>query len=159
MLEKGKEVVFDLANAQNLFLLVVVVVLGVGICAFIVNRCGIKMPKIRRRRKNKRQLAEARKSGAGLLRTNAILKVQAKKQKKQPKESGKKSGRRVGGKRVGGRPSETARAPEPPADEESVALNQEPMVEANVRFSETYEQPAGLGSYSDVPEAGAGEFI
>lgn len=158
LLERAEEVAFDLASAKNLFLLVVIIVFVVGICAFIVNRLGIKMPRLRRRRKTKRQMEEARKP-AGLLRTN--LKMKRKSQaKKQPKDSGKKGGRRVGGKRVGGRPSQ--RAPEPPVEEEyyeeSQELNQEPMVEQNVRFSD-YEQPAGLGSYSDGPDAGAGEII
>ncbi|CAJ1934336.1 unnamed protein product [Cylindrotheca closterium] len=154
LLEKGKEVVFDLASAKNLFLLVVICVFAIGICAFLVNRCGIKMPKIRRRRKTKKQLAEARKA-PGLLRTNLKLRSEAKKQAKE--SSGKKSGRRVGGKRVGGRPSASAPA-EPQVDEESEALNQEPMVEQNVRFSD-YGKSAGLTSYSDGPEAAEGEII
>jgi len=162
LLERGKEMAFDLANAQNLFLLVVAVMFGIGICAFIGNRLGLKMPKIRRRKKKSQQ---ARKSGAGLLRTNSKRKSQAK-PKKQPRvsTSGKKAGRRVGGKRVGGRPSQSA--PQPHVDEESEALNQqepmeypmEPMVEQNVRFS-NYDQPAGLTPYSDGPDAGQGEII
>jgi len=150
-MQQGKEMAINFASGKNLFLMVVIGVAVMGCCAFTANKLGIKAPRVRRRRKNKHEMAEERKFGGGLLRTSAKRKSKAPKKEKPSR----KAGRRVGGKRVGGRPSTSA------ADEESEPFQQPPANEQQ-QYDQQYEQRehhAGLGSFRDGPNADEGEII